>query len=337
MKHLFVINPHSFRRPEGLKQIIMDIENAFSSGPGTNSKTDHMIYISRYPRDAIPAVHRYILNCPADEIARVYAVGGDGILFDCLNGMVDFPNAELTSVPYGNDNDFIRAFGENVYDRFRNIKELAASPSRPVDIIHCGSNYALLETHIGFVGHSIILANEMFRRVPEKLLRNNVNIAYLLCVIKSMFNREIMQQRYTVFVDGEDLSGSYCNMHIASSACTGGTMVLSPYAKVDKGSLEVILVNTNRKRDIIRIMGDYTRGHFEKHDIFIHRQCREIEVKSDNVMSVQIDGEAFHAKELTLKIIPKGVNFFAPEDLNIIDYSSRAYKNEGKNGNADNK
>ena len=319
MKHFLVINPHSFRSNDGLKKILAEIDSCFSG-------EDNKIYISRYPRDAIAAVHRYISNCPDDEIVRIYAIGGDGILFDCLNGMVDFPNAELTNIPYGNDNDFIRAFGEQNSDNFRDLKKLLSSPSRPIDIIDCGSNYALIETHIGFVGHAVILSSELFQRIPEKLLRNNVSLVYLFCVIKTLFNKNIMQQHYNIYVDGEDLSGSYSNIHIANSACTGGTMILSPYAKADNGTLEVVLINTKRKRDILRLMDDYTKGHFEKHETFIHRQCKKIEIKSNTVMSVQADGEAFHARELKLEIIPGGINFFAPQDLDFIDYSYRAYK-----------
>ena len=326
MKHFFVINPHSFRSQGSLNNIIADIDYSFSYDPGIN----YDIYLSRYPRDAISAIHRYISNCNCDELVRIYAVGGDGILFDCLNGMVNFPNAELTCVPYGNDNDFIRAFGDKVYDRFRDLKKLSVSPSRPVDIIHCGSNYAMIETHIGFVGHSVIIASEMFRRIPEKILRNNVSNAYLICVLKALFNNEVMRQYYTIFVDGEELSGNYCNIHIANSACTGGSMLLSPYARADNGSMEVIFIKTNRKRDILRLMSDYTKGHFEKHDIFIRRRCKKIVVKSETVMCVQMDGEAFHSRELSMELIPGCIKFFSPEDLDIIDYSNKAYNNDEK-------
>ena len=321
-----VINPHSFRYQGSLQKIQSKIDAVFSA----DKSLEYNTYISRYPRDAIAAVHRYISNCSDKEIVRIYAVGGDGILFDCLNGMVDFPNAELTCVPYGNDNDYIRAFGENVYESFRDLKKLSEAPARPVDIIHCGSNYAMIETHIGFVGQSVIYASEIFRRIPEKLLRNNVNHAYTLCVLKALFNQNIMKQHYTILADGEDISGNYCNIHAANSACTGGTMVLSPFAKPNSGFQEIILINTHRKRDIIRVMSDYYKGHFEKHDIFIYKQCKTIEVKSDSVMSIQMDGEAFNAKELTLEIIPGGINFFAPKELDIVDYSYKAFKSSLK-------
>jgi YegS/Rv2252/BmrU family lipid kinase len=328
MKHFLVINPRSFRTPESLKKIIEDIDNSFS----TEGIIDYKTHISRYSRDAIGAVHRYITNCSDDEIVRVYAIGGDGILFDCLNGIVGFPNAELTSVPYGNDNDFLRAFGENVHHRFRDIKALINAPSRSVDIFNCGSNYSMIETQIGFVGETVILTSKLFNRIPEKILRKNVNLAYMLCAIKSMFNDRVMKQHYTLFLDGEDYSGNYCHFHIANTACTGGTMVVSPYAKPDSGFLEVIIASTTRKIDMMRTISDYTIGHYEKHDIYFVKRCKKIEVKSDDVISVEIDGEGFHAKELTLEIIPGGIKFFAPEDLKFEDYSYRAYKSGTKKG-----
>ncbi|MCL2069477.1 MAG: hypothetical protein FWH19_00640 [Treponema sp.] len=303
-----------------MQKIIDEIDNAFSSD------VDYRIYLSRYPREAIAAVHRYISNCPNDQIVRIYAVGGDGILFDCLNGMVDFPNAELTSVPYGNDNDFIRVFGENVYNRFRDVKALSAAPSRPIDIINCGSNYSMIETQIGFTGQAVILAREMFKRIPKKLLRKNVSHAYTICALRALFNNEIMRQRYTILLDGEDLSGNYCHIQISNSALNGGTMVPVPYAKPDDGLLDVVFANTTRKTDIMRTIGDYCNGLFEKHKIYFHKRCRTLEVKSDAVMSVEMDGEGFYARELKLEIIPGGIKFFAPEDLGIVDYSGRAYK-----------
>ena len=319
MKHFFVINPYSFRNQEKLKQVCIDIEKSF---PG---KMDYIIYLSRYPRDAIAVVHHYISSCPENEIVRVYAVGGDGILFDCLNGMVGFPNAELTNVPYGNDNDFIRAFGENKKDRFRDIKSLSLAPSLPVDIINCGSNYALIEIHIGLIGQTMILAKEMFKTIPEKLLRNHVSKAYMFCMLRALFNKNVMQQRYSMFMDGEDLSGNFCYLHAANSACNGETFVPSPYARPDSGKLEVIYVNTTSKISILKSAGDYNEGLFEKHKIFERRQCRVLELQSDDIMSVSMDGETFYAQKIKLEIIPKGIKFFAPEGLSLVDYSYKAF------------
>jgi len=326
MKHFFVINNHSFYNQESLKQLIADIENCFSGS------MDYKVHITRYPRDAIAAVHRYISNCPKDEIVRVYAVGGDGILFECLNGMVDFPNAELTSVPYGNANDFVLAFGDNAMESFRDIKKLSVSPSRPVDIIHCGSNYAIIQANIGIIGQTIINANQLFPHLPDKWLHKNASFAYSICALWALFNSEVMQQRYTILLDGEDFSDQYCNIHIANGPRNGGGLLPNPYAKPDSGFMQVIMAKTNRKLDFIRVIGDYNKGHFEKHKFFIHKRCRTVEVKSDVLLKVEMDGEGFYAKELKMELIPGGIKFFAPEGMDFFDYSHRAYKGASKDG-----
>lgn len=328
MKHLFVINPHSFRRrPDTLKQVLSEIENSFSN----KGKTDYKIHISRYSRDAISVIHCYIKKA-GNETVRVYAVGGDGILFDCLNGMVNFPNAELTSVPYGNANDFIRSFGVNVTDKFRDIKNLSVGRSHPVDIINCGSNYAMNELNIGIIGQTIINANKIFPYLPAKWLRKHIGLAYSICALKALFNTELIQQQYTVFVDGEELNGNYCNIHLANTAVNGGTLIPSPYAMPNSGSFEVLFANTSSLIRIATAIGEYNKGNFEKYDFFVHRKCRKLEVKSDTFLRVEMDGEGFIARELQLEIIPGGIKFFAPEGLDFMDYSHMAYNNKKSGG-----
>jgi diacylglycerol kinase family enzyme len=311
-----------------LEQLLAEIKNCFSGLSGTEYK----IYMSRYPRDAIAAVHRYITSCPKDEVVRIYAVGGDGIHFECLNGMVDFPNAELTNVPYGNANDFIRAFGEDAAEKFRDIKSLITAPSRPVDIIHCGSNYAINEANIGIVGQTIIHANKVFPLLPAKLLRKNASLAYSLCAAMAIFNKEIIRQQYTVRLDGEDFSGNYCNIQISNAPCQGGTFMANPHAKPGDGFLEVILARFSSKLKFLKAIGDYNKGRFQKYDYFVHKRCRSLQIESNDLMRVEIDGEGFYARNIKMDLIPGGIKFFAPEGMGFVDYSYKAYKapvNEG--------
>ena len=323
MRHLFVINPHSFRTLDSLSRILTDLENCFSIG----RRMDYKIYISRYPRDAIGAVHRYVSNVPSDETARVYAVGGDGILFDCLNGMADFPNAEITNVPYGNASDFVRAFGEDAKPGFRDIKKLSAAPSRLVDIMHCGSNYAINHLGIGLEAQATLDAQAVFRRFRSKWISPFVRHMYTLCAFGSLFNDEVMNQKYQILMDGEDMSGCYFNIKITNGPCGGGAMVSCPYARPDDGLLDVIFSVSSPISSVMKSIVDYTRGHFEKHKIYFRKRCKKIVLKSDVPIRVHLDGEAFYDEELKVEIMPCHVRFFAPEGMDFADYSHRAYKN----------
>jgi diacylglycerol kinase family enzyme len=286
--------------------------------------------MSRYPRDAIAAIHRYITGIPHNETVRVYAAGGDGILFDCLNGIIDFPNAELTMIPYGSTNDFIRVFGEGSREGFRDIKKLISAPARPVDVIDCGSNYALNDITFGLESQSLINANKIFRHPRLKWIRKYKSLApfvYKFGGMASVLNDdEIFTQEYNVLADGEDLSGVYFDISIANGACIGGTMVPSPYAKPDDGLLDVILTAGGTMLTAAGIIASFTKGHFEKNPLSFHRQVKKFEIKSEIPMRVQMDGESFYTDEMELEVMPGKIKFAAPEGLEIVDYSYRAYK-----------
>ena len=169
--------------------VLSEIDSCFTG----KNKAEYKVYTSRYSRDAIAVVFRYIMEAGGDPV-RVYAIGGDGILFDCLNGMVDFPNAELTSIPYGNANDFVRAFGENAINKFRDIMSLTKGTPHAVDIINSGSNYAMQELNIGLIGQTIINAGSIFPKIPVNLLRKNIGAAYSICALKALFNKDFGKQ-----------------------------------------------------------------------------------------------------------------------------------------------
>jgi diacylglycerol kinase family enzyme len=328
MKHIFVINPHSFRAFGSLDTFQTEVHNCFSK----HCADDYEIHISRYPRDAIAVVHNYIQNCDKGEIVRVYAVGGDGILFECLNGMVGFENAELTSVPYGNANDFTRIFGENSAGKFRDIKNLLTAPSRLIDIIHCGSNYALMTVAVGLVGETIIQASKTFIHLPAKWLRKNIGFAYSLCAVKAMFNKKMMNQSYSMKIDDEHIEGHFSNIFICNSATTGGGLTPIPYAMPNDGVFDVMLIDSSKLSVILRAIGDHNKGHFEKHSFLHHKVCKTMEIKSGDLLSVSMDGEAFYAREISLSIIPGGVKIFIPEGLDFVDYSYKAYKSKKSGG-----
>jgi diacylglycerol kinase family enzyme len=322
MKHLFIINPHSFGKGS-FSHVLEDIDRCFFD----NRDDDYNVRISRYPRDAVAIVHNYISNASKDDTVRVYAVGGDGILFDCLNGMVGFPNAELTSVPYGGGgtNDFIRIFGENTDAQFRDLKKLSVAPSRYIDIINCGTNYALLSVNVGLIGKTVYTANKILRKKSSNNVRRHTSNIYNIAGIKAILYSGVLNQHYGIKMDDTDIRSKYANIHIANIACDGGKFVPCPYAMPNDGILDIIFLHPAGKLSTITKIADRNNGHFEKHDIFEYKKCRKISFKSDEPLCVHMDGEAFHAKELNVEIIPNGIKIFVPENLSFENYSYRAY------------
>jgi diacylglycerol kinase family enzyme len=310
MLHLFVINPRSFPDKNVMAELIVTITKYF----GENAD----IYISKYPRDAVAKVNDYLEKAvEKDEIVRVYAVGGDGILFDCLNGMEKYKDHELTNVPYGNANDFLRAFGDENVERFRNIKYLSKSPTVLTDTISCGKKTALTGAGIGLECTAVVEMEKMSHNLAKvPFLRKLIPSLYVLGAIAVLSNREMRSQNYDIKLDGIDYSGEYIIVNVSNSCANGGKNVPSPYATPDDGWIDAVFV---RKMSFIKSLfavSKYTRGEFEKWPkYFFHVRCKEVTVASDKPIRICLDGESFYASNLDIKVNPGALKFVAPPEV----------------------
>lgn len=325
-RHLFVINPKSFVTLKDLKNFLLSIEKCFSVG----HRADYKVYISRYPRDAYSAVRRYLTETPKDETARIYAVGGDGILFDCLNGLAQFPNAELAPIPYGNANDFVLSYGADNKQLFRDIKLMSKSPSQLVDAILCGQQYALCGCSIGIEARAVQVFSKLIERINFGRARYLVPHLYKLGAIKSLFDGSQSDMNYKLTIDGQDYSGDYTLINIGNIALNGGGNTPNPLAIPNDGILNVITCHSTSVIRALRMLPAYTSGKYtEFPDNIYHNRFMELHCKSENLMSVILDGETFYTHELDLKLLPKAIKVVSPGGIGFADYS-RPSKGDAK-------
>ncbi|MDR2613092.1 MAG: hypothetical protein LBG06_09835 [Deltaproteobacteria bacterium] len=314
MRHFFVINPVSFKRREEIDRLAAGVCRSFPGPAG-----DLSFHVSRFPRDAVAVIRRFAEGLGEGEAVRVYAVGGDGILFDCLNGVVGLPGAELASVPYGRANDFVRAFGDGVAPRFRDVGELAAGEPLPCDVIYAGNNYALNTCTIGLESYAVWKAAELHRQyrglldaLPGPLSGTLYSLLYFIGGMLSINNGTLVSQRYQVTVDGQDLSGNYAIINIANGPCYGGDKSPAVSAVPDDGLLDVLLFRSTGIFTVISKGFDYLYGRLHKYpDLISYRRAREVSVRSDLPLMLQLDGEVFIDTNINVRVIPAAVKIIS--------------------------
>jgi diacylglycerol kinase family enzyme len=322
-KHLFIINPRSFRFTGGTDGITAEIHSCFRG----RAAEEYQIHISRYPRDAIGVVRKFAASAP-DAIIRVYAVGGNGILFDCLNGIVGIADAELATVPCGNTNDFVRSFGEDKLPLFRDIaKQVCAGTIKP-DIIYCGSNYALNFCTVG-VESASIMRTMRFTRAFDWAIRRSRRIVPLLFTlggVAAAWDRKVREQRYSITLDGERADGTYSAVNIANGPCYGGNKSAVTSAVPNDGVLDALLLKSVSAPKILQIIPHYLRGGYYKYpDLFTYRRARRAEISSETPILVNLDGEVFFDTGITVEVMPQAVNIVAVDGLG---YERRAEARE---------
>ncbi|MDR1853335.1 MAG: hypothetical protein LBR05_00300 [Azoarcus sp.] len=315
-RHFFVVNPVCFYRRQEMDEVIAGIHRFFAAARVSEEAAEYAVHISRFPRDAIGAIRRYAKAAPEGAPLRVYAVGGDGILFDCLNGIVGLPNAELGTMPYGRENNFYHVFGHTDLQLFRALDAQTSAISVPMDTLYCGSNHALSYCLIGLESVANASAKAMSERAgllrhiaPSLWRKMYVNWGY----VGMMSSRSVFRQQYRVWVDDEDWSGQHASINIANSPWYAGDKTAVPEAKPDDGSLDVLASGAVRVKDALRYMNKYVRGgHAEIPEFFAYKRAKRVFVTSDTPLVLDLDGEVFYDKHITVEIKPNAVRIVAP-------------------------
>jgi diacylglycerol kinase family enzyme len=312
--HLFIINPRSFPRKGELRDFISHLEGHFR-----NNRIPGLLYhVSRYPRDAIGVVRKYLGLAGPETTVRVYAAGGDGIVFDCLNGLVGMPNAELAIMPFGGGSDFVRAFGEEYYNRFRDVALQVAAPVIPTDIIHCGNNYALNFCTVGQESAAVIKAIPLSKRFEwaRTMFPGLTSLFYTLGGIAAAFDKSLNGQRYEIRADGLDYSGRYNDINVANGPCYGSGKNPVATAMPDDGLLDMLVVRKMGPFQVLRLMPHYLQGEYYKYPraCFL-RRIKKITIRSESPLLVNMDGEAFFDSRITIEIIPQAIKMVSVDNL----------------------
>jgi diacylglycerol kinase family enzyme len=324
MMHLFILNPKSFWNMWKQTQVLNRIQSFFS----TIENTDYVIHVSRFPRDAAGFIPVFAKTLPKETVLRVYAIGGDGILFDCLNGIMGIENAELASIPYGHTNDFIQGFGKNEDVFFKRLALQYNAPTILLDVIRCGNNYALSHCIIGMEAEIV----RSCEKIREKMQKGNSMSQWLARKLRIMFyyfsvfsvitDNESMLQYYELDIDGEKLSGGYLGLHIYNSPYINDNMHPVKNSLPNDGILDMIIPDGQGRNQVFHMLPLFLSGGKEalpRH--FIYKQLRKISVNSDKILRVNLDGIIFFETGIDLELLPSALRF--------VDATRRGYKGVG--------
>jgi len=309
MKHVFVFDPKSFRNQQWKMDNILDDIGQFFR---TQEKPDFSIQISHYRRDAIVLIQKEVETAKDNDTVRVYAIGGDEILYDCLNGVVELPNTELAAVPYGETSYFLRNFGVEKDALFRNIPSLVRQGEGiPTDIFKWGINYALNSC---FIGVNTAIAG----RLRENKLNKGgfilfSKISSFMNYYSTVFDRQIAAQQYGITIDDQDYSGNYSLIHIANGPFYAGKATGLSKAMPDDGLLDVALIKSASPLKTMWSLGRYSRGKVSSNCIIL--QAKRINIRSDRQMWIQLDNEYIQDTDINIKVVPHAVQMVAIENL----------------------
>jgi len=305
MKHIFIINPQAGQH-DSTEEIRQQVD-------ALRDEADCEIYVTRCAGDATQYVRQRCQN--GNEPLRFYACGGDGTINEVVSGVVGQPDAEMTSLPTGSGNDYVKYYGGA--SAFADLRQLLHGTAHAVDVMKIthGSDpsdirYGLNVCNFGF--DAIVCKNIIqMRRTPIIGGRH----AYTAGIVKALFGGR--RTRCRIVVDGEVMYDNdilFCTL--GNGRYVGGAYKCSPRSMNDDGLIEVCTIKPLTLLRFASMIGMYKNGTFIDNptvqDKVIYRQGRVIDVSGPKPFDFALDGEMLYDTHFHIEQIDKAVRFVTP-------------------------
>ena len=237
-----------------------------------------------------------LIQC-ARELAStcdvLVAAGGDGTFSDVINA-IDTSRTPVAFLPLGTGNALRHAFSYR-----GTLADIAARIRRAeistFDLIDCDRKKR------AFIASTGIDATVIRLRDGYRIRGISGFNAYLRGTLAAYF-REYERVRAEVVVDGVAFEvRNLLSLMVVKQPFFGFGMEVVPHARFDGGQLHVLWINSGLLKFALGGLAAFTMGN----RFGIYRPCRQVEVRLERPMALQIDGDsAWEASAFCFKVLP---------------------------------
>lgn len=298
MRYVFYVNPTA-GKGDMQHKIINSVKNYFA-----DKKDKFKIHITKSAGEAQKAAKA---EAETNDRIRMYACGGEGTVFEVLNGIVGHGNVELGVIPCGSANDFLKFFKNR--DKFLNIDEQIDGDAFSMDLIKAGDRYCLNGCSVGM---DAVVARDM--SIFKKLPLVSGTLAYTLAIIKTFLGK--LGITADISIDGNPPRKTNCLFAvIANAPYYGGGYKGAPDAVPYDNKLDFTLIDNISKLKILKFLGIYKKGEHRTLDCCTLKQCNSMEFTSEKPIPVNLDGEIIEVENMRFELVKNAVKFILPKSV----------------------
>jgi diacylglycerol kinase (ATP) len=272
-KIAIILNPsahgeraHSFT--EDLARLAPRASMRFTDGPG--------------------AARRFAEAAVAEGFHTVVAAGGDGTVNEVANGLAG-SSAALGVLPVGTMNLFAKehSLPEDLEGAWAVIRD---GKTREIDVASANGQHFIQLAGIGFDA-------QVVKETTWENKRRFGPLSYVMSAAQVAWRKP---PRIVVQSGSEKHEGSF--VIIGNGRFYGTRLTVFPRARPDDGLLDILIFKHLSYLDIARYVGAIVIGkHTELSDV-VYFQAPEVEVRSDEEVPVEMDGELSGALPATFRI-----------------------------------
>lgn len=290
-KARIIYNPTSGR--ELSKAFLPDVLNALESvGYETSA------YATTKKGDAITEAKRV-----GSSFDLIVSMGGDGTVNEIINGIGGLEKRpKLATIPTGTSNDFASALG--IKKEFPFILEtLKNNQFKSIDIGKMNHRY-----FINVMGGGNL--TDLSYEVPSKLKTTLGQLAYVMKGAEKMV--KLRPYHITLETNGHKFSEEVLLFLVSNSNIVGGFHQLVPYANLDDGLFDVFLLKNCPLTELTKVINSFLSGHLLSNENIIHFQTNTLHISSNEIISINIDGELGGVSPCSIQNLPKHLDILIP-------------------------
>lgn len=294
MKILLVYNPHAGHKRAG--KLLPEIETAF-----IKYGVEFDLSLTDYPEHGVEIVSQADL----DQYDGIVAAGGDGTLFEVINGYYRNPRSHdipLGILPIGTGNAFARDLSLDAGHWLEAVKIISEGQLRTVDVGHFNSHgqdyYFLNILGVGFVADVTKTASKL------KFLGN---LSYTLGVFYRTIMLDTDQMR--ISVDGRLIERACTFVEVSNTRYTSN-FLMAPQAKIDDGFLDITIAGKLGRLKLLQSFPKIFTGDHIYLDEVETLQAKSIKIETDSAKVLTPDGELVGITPVEINCLPGAIRVF---------------------------
>ena len=235
-----------------------------------------------------------------ENIDAIIAVGGDGTVNECLNGLVN-TNTALGVIPCGSGNGFAYHIGmdKNIEKAVKQLKNIHIE-----NIDTCTAN-GVPFVNVSGIGFDAHIANLFLTLVERGFVK------YAKLILREL---NYNAKKYTINYNNIERKVTAYMIAFANSSQYGNDAIISPKADFKDGLIDFVIVKDFPKWKIPIFIYLLLTGkiHLSKHVEII--QCDKMTIKAENSL-LHLDGEPFKTSNpIKVAILPKSLKILIPNE-----------------------
>ena len=294
MHYVFTINPNAYKG-KGVryqKQI-----EAFANTRHLN----HSIVITSSAQQLTSIAEKI----EGDDVLVV--IGGDGSVHHAINGLTK--GCTFAVIPFGTGNDFYRMIDSNYPDDFNQAMEGILTGQR-----HCID--AATYTIDGFTNKFINNISFGLDAYVNQYVCDHMKRSWFPKSTYYPIGALIGAIRYSSYgltiKDHDDLPHNATLCFIGNGAYYGSGFHPAPWAKLDDGKLDLVVIDALSKTKMIPLINRYRKGDYIDIPQAHVKTIESLSITFDGSIIAHADGEPFECRQIDIQILKSHFNLVMP-------------------------